>query len=1487
MRILPAVLVVLLTAFSALAQTKPTPKPTPTPTPETDVRIGTKRDVAPGPKVRVSVNTRNVPVIQVAVYKIDTAKWLREREKGSGQYRYGEGPKPEPLPPGKPVRTWSVTIGDPKLRPSKEQPNIYRSKQFNLPELPPGAYLLEASGGGKTKWTVVHVTNMAVVVKRAPRKVLVWVTDHRSGEPVSNAKVTLYDRPGVKVFAQGVTGKDGVFTFAAEPNNSQTLIVERTTGKQPDRAGMPLGNFDPDGRLVSHVQTDRPVYRPGATVQYRAIMRLTKDQGYTPLGNTPVTVEVRDSRDNVIQRTQENTNAIGTVAGEFPVPAQGALGAYSLVLTTGKGTAYETFSVAEYRKPDFKVTATPAEKRYLAGEKGLFRIQADYYFGAPLEKGAVQYTVRRTLNPYYGGDFGEDDSSEWFAGGDGNLYARDTYGANEVVADGTVMTDKNGRAEIPFPTRGDLPDMNYILTCTTTDGQRRQVQSGASVPVFAASLRLGIRVRVYSAPLNGIVPVDLRLADLDGKPASGTVILTTRQSEYDEKTQKTVWKELSRSAVTVPANGKASAKVPAAREGSVEVVATVTDSTGRKSFATAHIWVMDPDAEPEKEEQEPTVTLRLDHKTYKPGDTAQVYLTTNTPSRPTLLTVEGADVFAWIVAPKGKPNFLWKVPTTLAMSPNAYIGASQWARPAYMVSGNVMLPVPDLTRRLDITVKADRNAYRPGDQATYSVEARDGKTGKPVPNAEVALAVVDESIFAVRPDTTADPFGHFWGQRQNYTQTMASAPEEVSGGAYQRNSPDGVAPVREKFLDTAFWNAHLITGADGKATATVDLPGNLTSWRATALAITESTQAGCSTSQITVSRPVMLRLATPRQFVQGDTITLIGTISNRTEQERDFEVTLSAEGIVIAPGESEKKTVQVPAKGEGKVEWRVNAATIPTPSGLARLEGTLIVTNRAAGETLADYSDRLRVSVPVRPRGMASRIVVGKAVRDAETALTVDLPADRLEPASLLTVTVRGGAAQAARGEASALYQGYAYGSGPAAARLHLAATPGAPVLEAKLLSEVLALLSRFQNGQGSWGWWEDATADTGLTADALLALAALKDNQGILPPTLPYPDNLLRRGIMGGKTLYDQTGLWEERAILAVALARLDGKFNPLLDEVLTRNQGTLSPYATLLLAEALHRVGKTEEAKRLVSEVRKIAVSGPESAYIPAGERPGWRVSTIRTTAQALETLIALKEDSSFQDQLASWLLNPSNGDSVLYATFIDRAAAARALLRYAHAIGVTQAAPPDPAAVTLTVNGTAVPWEKRAPGTEDFAPLTARVPRELLKDGENRILLQRNGGAGDLFALADATVYHPQENETAAGMRVMRRFEAQTDFGTWQEVRPGDTVQPSWPVRVTVVVWPNETADALRVVEPIPSGFEYVDGEKTTYSRDEVRDGAIIHYLQVDGATPVTFRYYIRAESEGTLIALPATGELIRRPAIHGGSNAQTLFVQEAKP
>ena len=1199
--------------------------------------------------------------------------------------------------------------------------------------------------------------------------------------------------------------------------------------------------------------------------------------------------------------------AVGTLAGETSLPAACAPGAYSIVLTArDKQTAYFPFSVAEYRKPEFLVTVAPSRHRYLSGEAAAFTVKAAYYFGAPLPQAKVKYQIRRSPNPFRGIATDEDETARWYASGDGNLYERDTYTADPFIAEGEVYTDAHGQAQIPFKTRAGLPDSTYTVTCTTVDAQRRQVDATGETPVYAAARRIGVRTRVMASPLGGLVPIEIALTDQDDKPVGGSVALLLRHQVYDEKKGTYHTRDLTQTRVNVPKTGRATATVPAMAPGSLEVLATVVDPTGRKAQAALNVWVAGrrdvPSLTPT---EDPAVSLKLDRRTYAPGDTAQVFATTNTPGRPTLLVVEGGDFFSWIVFParpgKGDTLLTWKVPVGVAMSPNAHISATQWARPAQVISSNIILPVPDKTRHITVSVTPDKTAYRPGDKATYTIQTRDGLTGKPVAGAEVAFAVTDASIFALRPDTTADPYAQFWGLRQNLTETLTSAPEEVSGGAYQRNSPNGVAPVREKFLDTAFWSAHVITGADGTATATVEMPGNLTSWRASALAVTGDTKVGRMVSTVSVSRPVMLRLATPRQFVQGDSIEIIATVHNQTTRAHTFEVALDAAGLSVegadAKGQAVASVVAAP-KSETKYRFRVKVGDVPE-SRLARISGTLIATDPLlAGETTNDLSDAVRLSVPVVPRGFGEHITVGGTLAGntllskPNAALTLDLPADRIEPATLTTVRVTSGVEGTARAMAGQIVRFPAYGVETAAAQLLLAATPGSPQPDRRTLRDALAYLSRAQSSEGGWGLWDGALADATTTAHVLQALEAVRQQPRVLPFGVPFPDGLYKRGVAGAHYLYNQTNLWEERTLLAAALApdkksQLEQSDN--LDEVQTRGTN-LSPYATLALADALG-MGNRGKGNALVKGVLDTALVGPTTATIPEGSHPGWRASQAETTAQALVTLLHRGQAADLQGKLAHWLAHPTDGEDTRYYSVSEQAAIARALLLYQAARGgASSPANVDAGDLTLTVGGVAVAFNKRAAGTED-QPLTATVPTALLKTGANTLALHRLRGRGELFIEADATVYRPHTDEADRGLRVLRRWEAQNPWGTWQPLPPTGAVSPSAPVRVTVLAWPaGDDTDALRITEPLPSGFEVVDSDALSGGgREEVRDGAVIHYVRSEGATPVTFRYYLRAEAAGNLLALPATGEVIRRPSVRGNSSATALVVSEetAKP
>src|SRR5262249_37170379 len=155
------------------------------------------------------------------------------------------------------------------------------------------------------------------------------------------------------------------------------------------------------------------------------------------------------------------------------------------------------------------------------------------------------------------------------------------------------------------------------------------------------------------------------------------------------------------------------------------------------------------------------------------GQSTTAYVMTNRSWRPSLLVLEGGDIYAYVVQPAGKGARTWKTPLTAAHSPNAYISGYLWAEA--LLQSTVIVPVPDPTKKIQVELAPESKELRPGDKTHVAVTTRDYR-GRPT-SAEVALSIVDEAIYAISPDVTVDPYGFYWGQQPSHVSLATSAPQ--------------------------------------------------------------------------------------------------------------------------------------------------------------------------------------------------------------------------------------------------------------------------------------------------------------------------------------------------------------------------------------------------------------------------------------------------------------------------------------------------------------------------------------------------------------------------------------------------------------------------------------------------------------------------------------------------------------------------------------
>lgn len=191
-----------------------------------------------------------------------------------------------------------------------------------------------------------------------------------TGEPVSaQIEFTLTSPDGQHLLMghKEQTDEDGglLVTIPAEepiPSGAELKIVATYNDKVEQLATRlvvePLGE-------ATELTTDKPVYRPGETIRYRAVtlacFELTPDR---PL---PIRFEILDPQGTVVAGSQSSGLAKqGTGCGTFLLSPQAAPGTYTLIARSGEGATAEqrlSFIVRAAAESPSKQTAKPADKK--------------------------------------------------------------------------------------------------------------------------------------------------------------------------------------------------------------------------------------------------------------------------------------------------------------------------------------------------------------------------------------------------------------------------------------------------------------------------------------------------------------------------------------------------------------------------------------------------------------------------------------------------------------------------------------------------------------------------------------------------------------------------------------------------------------------------------------------------------------------------------------------------------------------------------------------------------------------------------------------------------------------------------------------------------------------------------------------------------------------------------------------------------------------
>ena len=1316
--------------------------------------------------------------------------------------------------------------------------------------------------------TYLIVSRIGMVAKVDGKDVVAYVSKLDTGEAVPGAQIGNATSNGVSTL--GVTGADGTVRIPLDKFPRQ--VVQNDEGRSQATQNRLLGLIATQGAstatigsietertqattLVGHVFSDRPIYRPGDTIQWKAILRSETGSKYSVPAGKPARVVVTDPADNEIINTVLTTNASGSVNGQFPTDPE-QTGTYRVQVTVDGQTASNYFSVDSYRKPEFKMTVTPLKSRYYVGDSVQFKVKCEYYFGGPVvgAKLSAWADNRGYWSWYDTEEYDPEDDSEDYSGGEAG-YAGDLE----------ASTDNNGEAILTYAPDPSMKvewyeDRQVTLNVSATESGDKYFDGSGSVILRRGDVSLSVDPDSWVAAANSKTTVTATVRDsVTGDPVVGeNVVLMYGHDEWKDNISNFI-REDSLNATT-DAMGKATFTVPTSDAAEISLKATLHDKSGHEVQAESSIWVS---GAKDYGHGAGDLEIHADKNSYRPGETAKVLIRTGKPGGSALLCLEGGTMISYRTVQITQVAQTFEVALPESAFPNALISVARIQNKKFQeASDSVKLKRDD--RKLNVTVTPEKKVYKPGQEASYTIEAKDS-SGNPVA-AEVALGLVDESIYDIRKDSE-NPYRDFYPHRYSGVRTLYSFPELYLDGG---DKTAKMVEIRKDFKDTAYWNPTVSTDATGKAKLSIKLPDNLTSWRATATVVDGDTRVGKATSNIQVRKDLMIRLSMPLYLVRGDEVRISALITNNTGTEKPVQIELMAPGLEIEG--DKKQTVNASPTQGTQVTWVAKGASV----------GTFRVTGTAVADVA---NDGMELPIQIVPRGMETVDSSAQLVMTESGTLKINKTSEygsvsiRVEPSisALLGSTIES-------------LVDYPYGCVeqtmsrflPALAVKALMGDQLSPELKAKI-DEVAARsmkrLGRMQHSDGGFGWWEHDESDIAMTGMVLEGMSRAKSLG------YPVPESITSRAVQWAESQAGQLAplkkdwAWEagDRLQYALGLSLWSpGKVTAIIRDL---EKNKLDPENLAVLAMVQRLNGAPETAQKTLGLVKRASVQNKTAAYWPDADRWGGAGN-----ARCLQALSVLSPGDPLVEQVVNYMWQSRRADG--WVSTRQTAETIFGLLPWLKDRVSTQSI----CTYTLLVNG--------KPMAQGSSAQTVKLAMKDLKDGDNEVVLQKSGHLNAFLAFSVLAKQTPEPAEMQAetkGIEVAATLHelevAHLGDGTARVVTAqaaSTRFESGKPVRYRILLTTKSPMDYVMVHIPRPSNLFVVDSDGVDWwsydwSGMQVFDDHVALFFRHLDRGMTEFDMNFRAEAPGASVALPVTAYQMYLPEVRGRSGMQKLEVR----
>ena len=1418
----------------------------------------------------------------------------------------------------------------------------------------PGTYLvgLRALHSQERHWIRLQVTDLSLTTVEEPGRVRLDVTSLATAQPVAGAQIRIegLEDKDYRVLAQGTTDGQGGFTYVprdgrqAMPERiivqkaTDTLVLSTTPGPEAYADAnwtRPRGTWlgwpftknaisarEEKPRILCHVFTERPIYRPEEPVEIRGFVRryLHGALSFTNVKGT-LLVQGPDKQEWRYPTTLDDTSGFYMHFDAKTV----ATGDYTVSFQPEHGSECDSadFKKEAYRLPTFEVLLNHQQQVPL---DAAFQVNllARYYAGGVVTDRPITWRV--TQFPYAWTPPGRPG---FLFSSDSRFSAEQSFRSTPVLQS-NGKTDAGGSAQLTLdPTvEPTAQPRTYTVEATVTgdDGQQiRNVTQVRALPPFV----LGVKMPRY-LPKAGTLSADLLALDAEGKPrpVDMTVRLIKRDwnsilqaSDFTQGTAKYVTQEIDRTVEErhVASTDDAQTLNFAAAEAGVYVVEVVAaDRLGRRQTLRVDCFMAGDTPVTWPRPPARTVTLKTDKDDYAPGEDATLLIESPFQTAHALAVTEqpeGTFDYTWVDVTNGigrttlpirkqqmprMPVHVLLMRGRLAGPPPGPTAPFDQGKPTTLAA-TTWVKVRPVENRVNVKFEAPA-AARPAQTVEVTLHLSD-EAGQPLAG-EATFWMVDQAVLALAKEAPLDPLPKFIVERPSHmvardTRNMAFGIiplQEYPGGGEGEENP-GIAniSVRRNFTPVPIYLPHVKVGPDGVAHIPVKLPDTLTVYMLRAEATSGEDRFGFGTGEMHIRQPVVAQPVLPRFVRPGDSFEaeVLGRVVEGPGG--DGTAILSVDGLT-ATGAKEQKFVW-----EGKAPARETfAVDVPQPPAGKDVAKIRFLIRRESDQV----GDGVEIALPIRPDRPPVR---EQRLVEVAPGATSDLPA----PPDDVRAGSYAGALAVATDPALARALGaidylFAYPFGCTEQRIALASSelallPFAPIagaegLQQRIGTDVAAALQAIAQAvdeNGLVGYWPHTRGLVTLTAWSYELM--VRAEAAHLPVDTNLRDRLatvLNQSLRSDYPHLLTNAALVERAAALYALA-VAGKLDAAYASELARTAGALNTSGLAMVVSAIAATPNADRAliagllETLWTRVKVLASNGqPRFAGIADYDSdPLILPSETRSLAEMTRAVVSATPAEPRLALLRAGLV--SLGGPNGWGSTNANAAALRALAASWDAgagdVSVTATLPDGPRPVTLNRATPMMRWTTTQPGAMRVAdggtrPVLAlqqaryvpAAPGWQATPAQHGLVLTRS-----LFRVASGTAPMVALAPESDGALHLKNGDVVEE--TAELVNPEQRTMVALVLPIAAGLEPLNPNLATATAEATPSAAPTAPPTYTAFG-----DDSVLYVYESLPAGTYQFRFRARASTVGSFTEPPGTAEMMYREEINGASAGSRLVI-----